>query len=81
MVRPKKLGHVVLKVRDVGRSEAFYSDLLGLSVTTRTPGRMVFLSASDEASHELPRERWPEGDIFQGRFPGSLDEEPARERA
>jgi catechol-2,3-dioxygenase len=29
----KKLGHVVLKVRDLDRSEAFYTSVLGLAVT------------------------------------------------
>ena len=34
----KKLGHVVLKVRDLDRSEAFYTSVLGLAVTGRLPG-------------------------------------------
>ena len=53
MVKPKKLGHVVIKVRDLDRSESFYTDVLGLNVTTRIPGRMVFMSAAGDASHEL----------------------------
>ena len=52
-VRPKKLGHVVLRVRNVERSERFYAEVLGLHVTQRIPGRMVFMSASLDASHEL----------------------------
>ena len=52
MVKPKQLGHLVLKVRDLERSQSFYEDVLGLRVTTAIPGRMVFLSAG-EASHEL----------------------------
>src|SRR5919198_3900308 len=40
----KKLGHVVLKVRDLDRSEAFYTGVVGLRVTGRMPGRMVFFS-------------------------------------
>ena len=153
MVRPKKLGHVVLRVRDIHRSERFYTDVLGLKVTARLQDRMVFMSASNDASHELallsvgadapgpdprrvglyhfawemksfedlqdtygelkekgidiagvgdhgtsmgvyffdpdgneieviyelPKEQWPEGDIFGGRFPWSLEEEPARQ--
>jgi len=145
--RPKKLGHVVLRVRDVERSERFYAEVLGLHVTHRIPGMMVLMSASSDTSHELalmsvgdaapgpeagrvglyhfawemgsledlraiyrelkakdvdvagigdhgisigvylfdpdgneievfyelPKEQWPEGDIFQGRFPGSLE--------
>ena len=52
MVKPKQLGHLVLRVRDLDRSQSFYEDVLGLQVTTAIPGRMVFLSAG-EASHEL----------------------------
>ncbi|MCH8206733.1 MAG: VOC family protein [Chloroflexi bacterium] len=51
-MKPKQLGHIVLRVRDLDRSERFYADVLGLQVTTRMPGAMVFLSAG-EASHEL----------------------------
>jgi catechol-2,3-dioxygenase len=50
----KKLGHVVLKVRDLDRSEAFYTHVLGLTVTGRMPGRMVFFSVPGSAdSHDL----------------------------
>ena len=52
MVKPKHLGHLVLRVRDVERSERFYTDLLGLRVTEKRPGKMVFMAAG-EASHEL----------------------------
>lgn len=154
MVKPKKLGHLVLRVRDIARSERFYTDVLGLHVTSRVPGMMVFMGASGDASHEvafmsigadapgpdqgrvglyhfawemesfgdlqsiyrelkeknveiagigdhgisigvyffdpdgneievfyeLPRKQWPESDIFRGKFPGSLDEEPSAGR-
>lgn len=50
----KKLGHVVLKVRDLDRSEAFYTSVLGLEVTGRLPGRMVFFAVPGNAdSHDL----------------------------
>ena len=52
MVKPKQLGHLVLKVRDIERSEQFYTNVLGLDVTTKRPGVIVFMSAG-EASHEL----------------------------
>ena len=52
-MKVKQLGHVVLRVRDAEASAAWYQDLLGLNVTYRIPGRMVFLSARDESSHEL----------------------------
>ena len=152
MVKPRQLGHIVLRVRDLDRSKQFYTDVLGLEVTAQREGRMVFMSAGDEASHELalmpvgpdapgpepdrvglyhfawqmdsiddlkklyqemkrkgvriggigdhgislgvyffdpdgneieafyemPKAEWPaEGDIFSGKFPQSLEEEPA----
>lgn len=53
MVKPKQLGHLVLRVRDVEKSEQFYADVLGLHTTNKRAGRMVFMSAGDDASHEL----------------------------
>ena len=53
MVKPRQLGHIVLRVRDLDRSRQFYTDVLGLGVTAQREGRMVFMSAGDEASHEL----------------------------
>lgn len=52
MFTPKKLGHVVLRVRDMARSEKFYTEALGLRVTGRIPGLMVFLACGDD-SHDL----------------------------
>jgi catechol 2,3-dioxygenase len=52
MIKPKALAHIVLKVRDLERSEGFYTDILGLKVTGRVDGQMVFLSANDK-HHEL----------------------------
>lgn len=50
----KKLGHVVLKVRDLDRAEGFYTDVVGLRVTGRLPGRMVFFGVpGNEDSHDL----------------------------
>ena len=38
------LNHVVLRVSDLDRSEAFYRDVLGLQVRRKRPGRMVFFT-------------------------------------
>jgi len=52
MVSPARLGHLVLKVRDIAESERFYTEVLGLTVTSREMG-MVFLTSGSNASHEL----------------------------
>jgi catechol 2,3-dioxygenase len=51
--KPKYLGHANLFVRDVERSEKFYTEVLGLHVNERRLGRAVFMSADVEQSHEL----------------------------
>ena len=53
MVKPRQLGHIVLRVRDLDRSKQFYTDVLGLEVTAQREGQIVFMSAVSEASHEL----------------------------
>jgi catechol 2,3-dioxygenase len=35
MIHPKKVGHVVLKVRDLQKAERFYTEVLGFTVVTR----------------------------------------------
>lgn len=47
-----RLGHAVIKVRDLERALAFYRDALGLREVARHGGDMVFLS-SGETHHEL----------------------------
>jgi catechol-2,3-dioxygenase len=51
MVKPMQLGHANIRVRDLERSEKFYTDVLGLEVTHRREN-IVFMSAR-EHSHEL----------------------------
>jgi catechol 2,3-dioxygenase len=45
------IGHVHLKVSDVGRAEAFYRDVLGFEVTTRYGSDAVFMSAGGYHHH------------------------------
>jgi catechol-2,3-dioxygenase len=49
-----KLGHIVLRVRDLERSKRFYSEVLGLRLTGEIPGVMAFFSTqSNTDSHDL----------------------------
>lgn len=53
MIKPSRLGHAVLRVRDLERSEEFYTKFLGLEVKGRREGRMVFFRSSPEVDHDL----------------------------
>jgi catechol 2,3-dioxygenase len=46
-----RLGHIHLRVQDLGSSEWFYSDLVGFEVTTRAYGGALFLAAGDYHHH------------------------------
>lgn len=50
--RPDKLGHLVLKVRDVKASLAFYQEVVGLDVSDWIDDRMVFLRCGRD-HHDL----------------------------
>jgi catechol-2,3-dioxygenase len=48
------LGHVGVYCRDLAKMESFYRDTLGLTVTKKRPGSMVFLSSDPRRSdHEI----------------------------
>jgi len=51
MVKPTQLGHINIRVKDLARSEEFYTDVLVLEVTHRRE-TILFLSTND-LSHEL----------------------------
>jgi catechol 2,3-dioxygenase len=53
VVKARNLAHVVLRVRDADKSAEWYQKVLGLKVAFRVPGRMVFLAANENSSHEL----------------------------
>jgi catechol 2,3-dioxygenase len=53
MIHPRKVGHVVLKVRDLKRAEQFYTQVLGFEVVTRLKRpRGVFFSLGEQ-HHDL----------------------------
>lgn len=62
MYRPKptRLGHLVLKVRDVNKSLAFYRDVVGLTVSDWIDDRMVFMRAGLD-HHDLALLQLPPG--------------------
>ncbi len=53
MLRPLRIGHVVLKVRDLDRSLVFYRDLLGFKVVSELSNVMIFLAADGQNHHDL----------------------------
>ena len=53
MPKPPRLSHLVIRVRDLERSEGFYTQVLGLKVSGRLPGAMTFFTDDGDESHTL----------------------------
>ncbi len=70
--KPTKLGHLVLKVKDVQASVKFYQEVVGLSVSDWIDDRMVFMRSSsdhhDLALLQLPPDQIANQDPLQSRI-------------
>jgi catechol 2,3-dioxygenase len=54
MIRPERIAHVVLKVRDLERSKQFYTGVLGMDVMSEMPmPRILFLANNRRDHHEI----------------------------
>lgn len=58
-LRPRRLGHMVLMVRDIQKSARFYTEVLGLEVSDWISDKMVFLRAGTD-HHDLALAQLPE---------------------
>jgi catechol 2,3-dioxygenase len=70
MIQARKLGHVVLKVRDMQKAKNFYTQVLGLQVAYEDRQRgAVFLSFGTE-HHELALFQVATGELPEAAQPG-----------
>jgi len=54
MIKPERIGHVVIKVRDVERSKKFYTEVLGLQLMMELPQlKIAFFASNGRDHHEL----------------------------
>jgi catechol 2,3-dioxygenase len=54
MICPDRIGHVVLKVRDLELSKKFYADVMGLEVMQLEPSiKMAFFASNGRDHHEI----------------------------
>jgi catechol 2,3-dioxygenase len=72
--KPNRLGHLVLKVRDIHKSVRFYTEVVGLEVSDWIEDQMVFLRCStdhhDLALFQLPSEALRDGRMADENSPG-----------
>ena len=52
MAKPKRIGHLVLNVKDVDASTKFYTDVLGFEISLERPGFGTFLTCG-RVHHDL----------------------------
>jgi len=54
MIKPDRIGHVVIKVRDIERSKKFYTEVLGLQLMMELKKfKMAFFASNGRDHHEL----------------------------
>jgi len=61
MAKPRKVGHLVLNVKDVELSTRFYTEILGFEIAVQRPdGSATFLTCGEQ-HHDLALFKAPEG--------------------
>ncbi len=60
MAKPKRIGHLVINVKDVDASTKFYTEVLGFEVALERPGFGTFLTCGS-IHHDLALFQAPEG--------------------
>jgi catechol 2,3-dioxygenase len=54
MICPQRIGHVVIKVRDLERSRRFYTEVMGLQLMSELPQlKMAFFASDGRDHHEI----------------------------
>ena len=74
MIRPDRIGHVAIRVRDLERSRKFYTEVLGLQLMKEIPEwRAAFLSSGGRDHHEVALlEARPQAEVPRANETGML---------
>ena len=70
--KPRKLGHIVLYVKDIRKSAEFYTEIVGLEVSDWIDDQLVFLRCSTD-HHDLALVQMSEADKNAARGRQSLE--------